>query len=163
MTPRPTNARRPVRLPGAWIDGATLRHGTAASKPHSVSAKFPGTLIGNSTLLANPDAPDQQQASGQCATEESPIALSYSYHTCGIVDTFTVERGLLTQIEVLRSRAPLRLSIPGDEPPYTTTAGENSSDFVSGTSRRGGSVVRFVTDMLAEYDLSWVCGAAHLF
>ena len=50
----------------------------------------------------------------------------------------------------------LRISIPGDEPPYIVTVGANATDYVQGTARRDGSVVRFVTNLLESYGIQWV-------
>lgn len=123
--------------------------------PHSSSAFFKGVLIANASLLNEGGL--NCSAGGDCgAGLEEANALSYSYETCGNIDAFELETGQADYLAGLASRGPIRITIPGNEPPYLITVGPNSSAFVQGTSRRDGSIVRFVTGLLEQFGLDWV-------
>ena len=77
-------------------------------KPHYESKFFAGATMANATLLAAADSSDS-------------TALTYSYETCGNVDGFTYEEGLTKDISEIAARGPLRIAIPGNEPPYIAT------------------------------------------
>jgi hypothetical protein len=82
--------------------------------------------------------------------------LTYSYATCGNVDTFSFVVGFADQIAAIAARGPIRLAIPSDEPPYITTVPPEQTRFVQGTSRRDGSIVRYTTRFLDWIGLPWV-------
>ena len=94
-----------------------------------------------------------EASSGDAATcahgQQAVNALSYSYETCGNIDGFSYSQGLASRWAEVTARGPLRITIPGDETPFLTTAGPNETDFVAGTARRDGSIVRFTTDLCA--------------
>jgi len=73
-----------------------------------------------------------------------------------VVTLHTFQTGLPDTFAQVASHGPLRVSIPGDEPPYITTAGPNDTDYVMGTSRRDGSIVRFADRLLRKYSMPWV-------
>ena len=89
-------------------------------KPHHESKFFAGAKMANATLLAAADSSDT-------------TALTYSYETCGNVGTFTYEEGLTKDISEIAARGPLRIAIPGNEPPYITTVKPGQAH-VEGTS-----------------------------
>ena len=129
------------------------------NRPHTRSSFFDGTLMANATLLAEA-GPEYSSGDSSCDTSTGGATpwnhLSYSYETCGNLDLYhsNVSRmGLATSR--IRERGPLRLSIPGDEMPYITTAGPDET-FVNGTSRRDGSIVRFAVGLLANLSIPWV-------
>ena len=66
---------------------------------------------------------------------------------------YRYETGLTDLITNIAARGPLRIAIPGDEPPYITTVRNGS--FVAGTSSRDGSIVRFVTDLFDRHGVPW--------
>ena len=129
-------------------------------KPHHNSRFFPGVLMANASLLA--EAPGVERTSGAdiSVDENVDIAelsrLSYSYETCGIVDHFTYADGFSALSTDLSARGPLRITIPGDEPPYIVTLANNTVAHVLGTSHRDGSIVRYVTDVIESLGLTWV-------
>ena len=83
-------------------------------------------------------------------SEPKPNELTYSYATCGNVDTYqySLAVGFADQIAAIAARGPIRIAIPGDEPPYITTVPPEQTRFVQGTSRRDGSIVRYTTRFL---------------
>ena len=111
-------------------------------KPHHESKFFAGAKMANATLLAAADSSDT-------------TALTYSYETCGNVGTFTYEEGLTKDISEIAARGPLRIAIPGNEPPYITTVKPGQAH-VEGTSLRDGSIPRFFAQLLDEVGLAWV-------
>ena len=109
-------------------------------RPHAASSYFPNALVNNQTLL------DEGNCSNGCSRN-----LYFSYQTCGNIDRYSFrESEWRKEAAKIASRGKLRISIPGDEPPYITTAGPNETNYVQGTSRRGGSVVRYMTSLLSQ-------------
>ena len=66
--------------------------------------------------------------------------------------TSTPSRTLTQDISAFAARGPLRIAIPGDEPPYIATV-KPGQDHVEGTSLRDGSIPRFFTQLLDEVGL----------
>ena len=112
-------------------------------RPRAPSQFFPDVFLNNLTLKAEV----QGIHGNDFVAAARDQRLTYSYETCGNVDLFTYENGLDELLDDIRSRGPLRISIPGDEPPYIVTRQPGESH-VAGTSMRDGSIVRFVTDIL---------------
>ena len=135
------------REPPSWcLDTWCWVADWACHKPRAPSAFFRGVTTDNASMVA--------EANG------GSTLLTYSYETCGNIDTFTYENGIVTLLDDIRNRGPLRISIPGDEPPYIVTRRPDQT-FVQGTSYRDGSIVRFVTDILnmprpGDAPLPWV-------
>lgn len=127
-------------------------------KPYSLSNTFLGAVIGNEALLNQTTVPGRsgQGSALDCFSGPPSHALAYSYETCGTIDSYTYEQGFYDHVADLSARGPLRITIPGDEPPYITTVGENETDYLQGTPRRDGSIPRFVTQTLTDLGLSWV-------
>ena len=133
-------------------------------KPNGQSAFFPSTRMANATLLAEGGmncSDDGTQCDGEyvevaAKAGRKPNLLMFSYQTCGNVDNFTYMDGLSQELRAMASRGTLRISIPGDEVPYISTVGPNTTDHVVGTSpRRDGSIPRFVSRVLQEHSIAW--------
>jgi hypothetical protein len=124
-------------------------------KPTTRSATFPGVVMSNETMFA--EAGINLDALTGCS-EPKPNELTYSYATCGNVDTYqySLAVGFADQIAAIAARGPIRLAIPSDEPPYITTVPPEQTSFVQGTSRRDGSIVRYTTRVLDSIGLPWV-------
>jgi len=135
------------------------------NKPHHRSAFFGGLVVANATLLD--ESGWNCTAGGDCGRKlgcddgEDGAALNelaYSYETCGNIDDFTYQNGLTSSMAQIASRGKIRISIPGDEPPYIVTAVglPNETDHVPGTAQRDGSVVRFGAHLLSNMlGLDW--------
>ena len=123
-------------------------------KPHAASSFFKGVVIDNSTLLS--EGGWNGTDGSTCGDGDASRLLTYSYETCGNVDSFTYAEGVESYLSEVSMRGKLRISIPGDEPPYLTTAQPNATDWVHGTARRDGSVVRFVDRVLTDLGMEWV-------
>ena len=170
-------------------------------KPNEPSAFFEGVFSVNTTLLtaaglhdgaaellerlANGSRSSFSQTAPECFQDETrAAALTYSYETCGNIDSFTFAFNVENQLANIASRGPLRLSIPGEyicagqfhslslslslslmvsyrvasrpsELPFIATVGENESNFIPGTSRRDGSVPRFFTRILEHHRIDF--------
>ena len=99
---------------------------------------------------------DGEYAEAATSVGRTPNALVYSYQTCGNIDHFTYAEGLLQELQATASKGTLRISIPGDEVPYISTVGPNTTDYVVGTSpRRDGSIPRYVSRLLQTYSIAW--------
>jgi hypothetical protein len=122
-------------------------------KPSTRSSYFPEVVMSNETMLAEAgiDVGKLTSCSGP-----KPNELIYSYATCGNVDTFSFDVGFTQEIAAIAARGPIRIAIPGDEPPYITTVPPEQTRFVQGTSRRDGSIVRYTTRFLDWIGLPWV-------
>ena len=119
-------------------------------KPNEPSAFFSDMSVGNETL--NAEAAARNCTGADCTT------LAYSYATCGNIDHFTLYYGLKTKMDNFAKRGTLRVSIPGDDAPYQTTVDANATNFVAGTSRRDGSIPRFIlgeAGVLHEFGFDW--------
>lgn len=119
-------------------------------KPNAPSKFFEGVRMANLT------GPETASSDLGGSAGGDPALLTYSYETCGNVDIFTFQAGLADTFARVASHGRLRVSIPGDEPPYITTAGPNDTSYVTGTSRRDGSIVRFADRLLSKYSIPWV-------
>jgi hypothetical protein len=133
-------------------------------KPNVQSAFFPSSRMANATLLAEGGmncSDDGTQCDGEyveaaARAGRKPNWLMFSYQTCGNVDNFAYMDSLMQQLRAMASRGTLRISIPGDEVPYISTVGPNTTDYVVGTSpRRDGSIPRFVSRVLQKYSIAW--------
>ena len=133
-------------------------------KPNAQTAFFPSTRMANATLLAEGGmncSNDGTQCDGEYAEASARAgrqgnSLMYSYETCGNVNHFTYAHGLKQELQATANRGKLRISIPGDELPYVSTVGPNTTDYVVGTSpRRDGSIPRYVSRLLQEYNIAW--------
>ena len=119
-------------------------------KPKQPSIFFGDNSVGNEMLVA--------EAAARNCTGAECNKLHYSYATCGNIDHFTLYFGLKEKMDSFAARGTLRVTIPGDDPPYALTVGANTTDFVPGTSRRDGSIPRFIlgeSGVLNEFGFAW--------
>jgi len=120
---------------------------STCARPRAPSAAFPNARL-RPQFLPTHCGTDPHVYDSACDER-----LTYSYATCGNIDTFSSEHENRDLLQDIANRAPLRIGIPGDEDFHLVTV-RDDQEGVGGT-RRDGSTVAFADSVLARYNIRW--------